>query len=66
MNDTPIVYIDRSLKDIDKLERAKIGIEFIVANYERQQFSREDKEDLARYFKSRLLPKPGPERGYSG
>ena len=49
-----ITWIDQSLGDIDKLERAKIGIEFLVKNYQRQEFSEGEKESLARYFRQRL------------
>ena len=65
MNDTKVTYIDKSLEYFDAVERAKIGIEFIVANYERHNFTEEDKRTLANYFKDRLLPDPPEDRGYS-
>ena len=42
--------IHPSFKDIDQLERAKIGVEFFVANLRARNFTSIEMDKLARHF----------------
>ncbi len=61
-----IVLIDKSIGDIDVLERAKIGLEFTVENYRRHKFTPYEKLLLVQHFKERMIEgDPQVSRGYT-
>ena len=50
-----VVFIDKSIGDIDVFERAKIGLEFLVENYRRHKFTPYEKLLLVQHYKERMI-----------
>ena len=45
-----IVWIHKELGEMDKMDRAKIGIEFYAANLKGRSFTNKEVEELIGYF----------------
>ncbi len=45
-----IVWIHKELSELDKVDRAKVGIEFFVRNLRQRRFSDRELDELSQYF----------------